>query len=133
MSRSQYGYELDQWDLIRWRGAVKSAIRGARGQLFLRDALTALDAMPDKRLIANALKDEDGEYCLMGAVAAHRGVEVSHLDPEEPEDVAAAMGIAPAMAQEIAEENDYRHYTPEKRYEEMRAWVVANLRKETPQ
>jgi hypothetical protein len=128
MNRSQYGYELDQWDLIRWRGAVMSAIRGKRGQSFLRDAVSALEAMPDKRLIAEALVDPDGEYCLMGAVAAHRGVDVSEIDPEEPEHVAATMGIAAAMAQEIAHENDYRHYTPEQRYEHMLAWVKAHLK-----
>lgn len=32
MSRSGYSEDLDMWDLIRWRGAVKSALRGKRGQ-----------------------------------------------------------------------------------------------------
>lgn len=57
MSRSGYSddYDGDNWDLIRWRGAVTSAIRGKRGQAFLREALAALDAMPEKQLIAGDL------------------------------------------------------------------------------
>ena len=31
MSRSGYEDGLEMWDLIRWRGAVASAIRGKRG------------------------------------------------------------------------------------------------------
>ena len=37
MSRSGYSDDLDNWDLIRWRGQVSSAIRGKRGQGFLRE------------------------------------------------------------------------------------------------
>jgi len=56
MSRSGYTEDNDdQWALIRWRGAVKSAMRGKRGQAFLRELLAALDAMSVKRLIANDL------------------------------------------------------------------------------
>jgi hypothetical protein len=56
MSRSGYTEECeDNWQTIRWRGAVKSAIRGKRGQAFLREMLAALDAMPEKRLIAGDL------------------------------------------------------------------------------
>ena len=56
MSRSGYvDGDDDQWASIRYRGAVKSAIRGRRGQAFLREMLAALDAMPEKRLIAGDL------------------------------------------------------------------------------
>jgi hypothetical protein len=56
MSRSGYCEDMDdQWAHIRWRGAVTSAIRGRRGQAFLREMLAALDAMPEKRLVAGAL------------------------------------------------------------------------------
>jgi hypothetical protein len=37
MSRSGYSDDLENWSLIRWRGAVASAIRGRRGQAFLRE------------------------------------------------------------------------------------------------
>lgn len=63
MSRSGYIDELDQWDLIRYRGQVASAIRGKRGQAFLRDLLAALDAMPEKRLIAGTFERDDGDMC----------------------------------------------------------------------
>ena len=42
----------------RWRGAVKSAINGKRGQQFLRELADALDAMPEKVLVAGALQAE---------------------------------------------------------------------------
>jgi hypothetical protein len=45
--------DIDQWASIRWRGAVKSAASGSRGQAFFRDLITALDAMPEKTLIAD--------------------------------------------------------------------------------
>lgn len=37
MSRSGYTDEDDIWAMIRWRGAVTSAIRGKRGQQALRE------------------------------------------------------------------------------------------------
>lgn len=56
MSRSGYtddGWddESAQWAAIRYAGALKSAVRGKKGQAFLRELLAALDAMPVKRLI----------------------------------------------------------------------------------
>lgn len=131
MSRSGYSDGLDQSELACWRGAVASAIRGRRGQAFLRDMLTALDAMPVKRLIPSALVAPDGECCAMGAVALARGLDVSGVDPSDPEHVSDAMGIARAMAQEIAYENDecgpYSGETAEQRWTRMRAWVVDSM------
>ena len=99
MSRSGYSDdEIDQWDLIRWRGAVKSAIRGKRGQAFLAEMLEALDAMPEKRLIANDLRDRDGEVCALGAVGVKRRMHLALLDPEERDRVAREFGIAQVIA-----------------------------------
>jgi hypothetical protein len=58
MSRSGFNLdgEYDQWACIRWQGAVKSAIRGKKGQAFLKELLSALDAMPEKKLIAEELE-----------------------------------------------------------------------------
>lgn len=132
MSRSGYSDDCDGWSLIRWRGAVESAIRGKRGQALLREMLAALDALPEKRLIAGELVNEGGECCALGAVALRRGLPVTGVDPEDREQVAALFDIAPALAAEIVFENDgdfsYRKVTPEQRFERMRAWVVANLR-----
>lgn len=63
---SRHGYTDscdDNFALIRWRGAAKSAIRGKRGQAFLRELLAALDAMPEKRLIARELVDDSQLDC----------------------------------------------------------------------
>lgn len=163
MSRSGYTEDCeDDWALIRWRGAVNSAIRGKRGQAFLREMLAALDVMPEKRLIAGNLvfdghpehmhprPAEDiivggdqlvtgcgevvriGDVCAMGAIAKARAIDVSNVDPYDSESVSGIMGIATAMAREIAWINDdegYRHETPEKRFERVRAWVASNIGK----
>lgn len=128
MSRSCYDDCCDGWDLIRWRGAVASAIRGKRGQQMLREMAAALDAMPEKRLIAERLEAE-GEVCAMGCLGKARAIDMSGIDPYEPEAVAKAFGIAPAMAQEIAFINDDwgRRATPEERWGIVRRWVSEQL------
>ncbi len=133
MSRSGYSEDLEQWDLIKWRGQVASAIRGKRGQKFLTDLLQALDSLPEKRLIADDLEDEDGEVCAIGALGKARGLDMSQIDPEEPEDVASAFGIAHQLAQEVAWMNDenYNRETPEERFIGMRKWIASLILTET--
>lgn len=130
MSRSNYSEDGDDGDypLALWRGAVISATRGKRGQTLLKEMLAAFDAMPVKRLIADALIDENGEPCAMGCVGRARGIDMSKIDPENPDQVAKAFGIAPALAREIAYENDddYR-ITPEVRFERVRKWVASQI------
>ena len=84
--------------------------------------------MPDKRLITGDL-EEGGDVCALGSVGKFRGVEMSGLDPGEPEEVAAAFKIAPALAREVVYMNDewYDVESPEKRWERMRAWAVSKL------
>lgn len=109
MNRSGYTDDFcdDNWALIRWRGAVASAIRGKRGQAFLRELLAALDAMPEKRLGANALReDATGDYCALGALGAARGMDIESITPDDRSDVADAFGVAEALAAEIMYEND---------------------------
>jgi hypothetical protein len=129
VSRSGYSEECDDlWALIRWRGAVASAIRGRRGQAFIEECLAALDALPEPRLESSVLVSETG-CCAMGAVAKHRGLDVSGVDPWDREQVASTFGIAEALAAEIAHENDngdwHRHDTPEQRFARVRAWLVS--------
>ena len=138
MSRSGYSDDCEGWDLIRWRGAVASAIRGKRGQEFLREMVAALDAMPDKRLFQEELKAEDGSVCAMGAVGERRGLDMSKVDPTERDDVAELFGISPALVAEIAYENDeyywmgtaesFKRETPEHRWERMRRWAEKHLK-----
>lgn len=128
MSRSGYHDDLDdEWALIRWRGAVASAIKGKRGQAFLREMIAALDALPEKCLVSQELATPAGEVCAMGAVCRARGVDVSEVDPDDYSTVAGVMGLSEAMVREIANENDERCLTPEQRWESMRKWAVAQL------
>ena len=50
MTRSGYDDcgDYSDWEIIQFRGAVASAIRGKRGQAFLKNMLVALDELPEK-------------------------------------------------------------------------------------
>lgn len=134
MSRSGYSDDCDGWALIRWRGAVKKAICGERGQAFLREMLAAFDAMPVKRLIEHEL-EKGGEVCAIGTVGAARGMRMDDIDSEDRETVAKRFGIAEALAAEIVFENDQdfdwhaddKKETPERRWSRMRAWVASQI------
>ncbi len=131
MSRSGYSEDVENWSLIRWRGAVKSAIRGKRGQAFLREALTAFDAMPSKMLIGNSFKTAEGCVCTLGAVGVARNLDMSAVWDGDQEGVAALFGLPRAMACEIMWENDEcgpYNETPEQRFQRMRSWIVSNLK-----
>ena len=130
MSRSGYTDDCEHINL--YRATVERAIRGKRGQALLKDMLAALDALPQKRLIAEALVTPDGECCALGAVAISRNLDVSKLDAMESADVGKAFNIAPALAAEIAYENDEGvgwgcAETPEERFVRIRAWVEAQI------
>ncbi|CAB4202263.1 hypothetical protein UFOVP1623_5 [uncultured Caudovirales phage] len=137
---ARHGYVDDdgdgeQWDLIRWRGAVKSALRGARGQSFLREMLIALDAMPEKRLVREELLNAEGEMCTLGVIGTQRGLDMTTIDPEDRDAVSAAFGIPLSMACEIMYENDDgrgHNETPERRWTRMRGWVAINILEEQP-
>ena len=119
MSRSGYVDDVeDNLAAGRWKAQVKSAIRGKRGQAFLRELAAAMDAMPVKELIANELVSAEGQCCTIGVVCKARGVDVSAVDPEEPEQVAVAVGISHQMAAEIEYLNDELGYRYEKVVEE---------------
>jgi hypothetical protein len=159
MSRSGYTGETDDnWCSICWRGAVASAIRGRRGQAFLREMLAALAALPAPRLIKNDFSTE-GEVCALGAVARSRGLDVTTwMDRDDPyfgewinmtegfswyltlppsdaevnrDRVVADLAIPNALACEIMYENDegtWREETPEQRFARVRAWIEGHLR-----
>lgn len=135
MSRSEYSDNFDdRWGL--WRGAVMSAIRGQRGQAFLRELLVALDAMPDKRIIRHSFS-EAGAYCTLGVIGAQRGVAMPHItDPDDYSEgeirrkASRLLHIAPAMAAEIMFKNDEDgewNETEEDRWLRMRSWVYVNI------
>lgn len=129
MSRSGYSDDCD--NLALWRGAVESAIRGKRGQQLLRELAEAMDAMPVKELITDALV-EDGAYCALGVVGAKRGIDMTGIDPHEPDQVSKAFNIANALAQEIEFVNDDdfgldHGETPAQRWTRVRKWVAEQI------
>lgn len=152
MSRSGYSDDCEQWDLIRWRGQVASAIRGKRGQAFLLEMWKAMQALPVHRLTANELENEyDGAVCAIGSVGKARGVDMSNLDPEDYGAIASAFGIPHQLAREIMYMNDewdagryveaagpvrnpwhrvvvFVPANPERRFERMKKWIEDNLR-----
>jgi hypothetical protein len=147
MSRS--GYNDGCWDddnnihMINYRGAVKSALEGKRGQAFLQEMLEAMAAHPVKELIAGDLVGvghvtcshwglfETTSACALGTVALKRGLDVSKLDPDDYASVAATFGISEAMAREIMFENDeagyWRTLTDAARFDHVRRWIEATL------
>lgn len=133
MSRSGYSEDCDGWALIRWRGAVNSAIKGKRGQILLAEMAAALDAMPEKRLISDELISKDGEVCALGSIAKCKSLNVEEVDPYDFTKVAALFNIAEALAREIAFINDDGYgETPEARWTRMRNWVEAEILDKTP-
>lgn len=132
MSRSGYSYDgdVDPWAMIRWRGQVASAIKGKRGQAFLRELIEALDALPEKRLIAHELR-QGAEVCAVGAVGVKRGVDLESLDVENYDAIADVFGVARQLIQEIEWMNDEGapwEDTPERRWSRVRAWAASQLR-----
>jgi hypothetical protein len=135
MSRSGYSDDIDNtWELIRYRGAVKSALRGKRGQAFLKELLADLDALPEKRLAPNEFQ-ANGEMCTLGVIAKARDIDLSYITEDNYDfdvgtKVAKRLGISEAMAREIMYMNDEGYYgieTPEYRFNRMRNWVLGNI------
>lgn len=137
MPMSRSGYTDDPENLAVWRGRVASATRGKRGQAFFRALIAALDAMPEKRLIVGEL-EAGGEVCAIGALGRARGIDMTNIDPECPEQVAPLFNIAECLAQEVVYMNDeywdYHYvgntrteYTPEERWQKMRRWVAEQI------
>jgi hypothetical protein len=140
---SRHGYsddgDYDQWASIRWRGQVASAFRGARGQAFLREAIQALEDLPEKKLAPGSFAEaSDGQpnFCTLGAVGRKRGLDMSHLqamaedEDDTSADAGAAFGIARAMAAEIMFYNDEygpHNETDEQRWHRMHRWLSRQL------
>lgn len=128
MSRS--GYVEDCENINLYRQAVHLAIVGRRGQAFLRELERALLDLPHRRLITDELVTREGECCAIGAVALLRGQDMSDVDAEDPDSVAAEFGIASSLAAEIEYMNDEEcsGESPEQRYDRMLQWVQSNIK-----
>ena len=68
----------------------------------------------------------------MGSVGVRRGIDMSKLDPEDPEGIAGAFGIADQLVREIEYMNDEAYWgqSPEGRWQHRREWAEKQLRKE---
>ena len=120
---SRHGlYEMDDWSVEeilqhgRYRGRVASALRGKRGQAFLRNLIAALEAMPiDKReLAADSFVASDGCMCALSATLNHKGLpQPDDIDFDDCDDIDTAidhaahyLNIAEVLAREVIWEND---------------------------
>lgn len=132
MTRSGYCDDFDPGDnpvCLLWPSIVKRAIKGKRGQSFLRKLADAMDAMPEKVLIANDLVNEEGDCCTIGVFYKANDIPTD-VDIDDPEEVGARVNISRAMAAEIEYMNDEwvgSHEKPEDRWERMRKWVTNQL------
>lgn len=134
-------WDYGRWSL--WEQATTRAIEGKRGQAALADLEAALLALPEPRLIESYLA-KDGEVCAVGALVLANRVAAGEsrasvmaelelaTDPEDDcgADHTACIGakhgrMAYAMAWRIAELNDedLRGRSPEKRFQQVLAWV----------
>ncbi len=154
MSRSGLSDDCDeQWMEALWRGRVRSASRGKRGQKFYRELLGALDAMPVKELHAEVFDDSmEGKVCALGALCRVRHIDVVDADPDDDriaEELAIKLDVSDCLTRTVIWENDegghdrfiaLKHEalhgqwsarvleSPWDRWQRMRAWVAGNIR-----
>jgi len=130
VNRSGYHDDIDDQDLNLYRGRVARTMKGKRSQEFLRELADAMDAMPEKILIANELVDSVGDCCTIGVVCKSRGIEVAEVDPMDPDAVGKLVDISRTLAAEIEFENDdgsFHGEDPAKRWVRMRKWVADQI------
>ena len=112
-------------------------------------------ALPEKRLIKDALTDDHGGVCAIACYAKYKGVDLSKFDPEdESDEVGVAAGMPRLVSWQIVALNDItlavvwevaegpiqrghgvykggipliRDMTPEERYERVLVWVREHL------
>lgn len=149
MSRFDDDYEEDfPNQAALWRANVERAIKGKRGQAFLKELEEALLALPEKKLIEGRVC-EMGKVCAMGALALKRRMSTGEkiedalrwLGDEAPMEsyayeTAAFMEkhfkVLQCLSFEVAYTNDERRQkdpTEEARYEKVLAWVRENIAK----
>ena len=132
-------YDYEPWMEGQAAGAMRSAIRGRRGQQLLRDLIAGLDALPVPELAAGALEDpETGCVCALGAVRLQRGAEAVPLsfDLDDPDidwrDLAKPFDISETLAHAVISQNEYSskrndEQSRRRRWQSVRAWAVGNL------
>jgi hypothetical protein len=139
MTRLYYDDDCNPSEEGLRQGWLRSAIRGQRGQRFLRDLVAALDALPAPELSSGSLEDpETGCCCAFGAVRRFRGPENVRLcfHPEEedmtPDSLAEPFGVPETLAWAVVQANEEMssgntERDRRRRWAEVRAWAVCNL------
>lgn len=160
MGRSGYSeYDGDdaesQWAYIRARGATASALRGHRGQRFLRRLAEALDSMPVKALCriptasdgpldtktwkripppgADRLGLPDGRVCVLGAIVRASGGNSAEVDATDHDGLGRMLDIAPRIVRELEWMNDDRYADvgdDAARWKYLREWVSEHINTE---
>lgn len=134
MSRSGYSDDYEEEynnACFLYMQAVQNAIKGKRGQRFLRDLIAALDALPEKKLIHGDL-ELDGMFCALGSIGKARGLDMRGMDTTDHRALGKTFGIARSMAQEIMFQNDddFNYVgteTEAQRWARMRQWATDQL------
>jgi hypothetical protein len=132
-------YDYEPWMEGQAAGALRSAIRGRRGQQLLHDLIAGLDALPVQELAAGALEDPGtGCVCALGAVRLQRGADAVPLrfDPTDPDadwrDLAEPFDISETLANAVVSQNECcdknnDEYSRRQRWQSVRDWAVRNL------
>lgn len=128
MGRHGYSSDLEPLSLGRWRAQIASATRGKRGQAFFRALIDALDAMPEKRLVADDLQKQDGSVCALGCLGKARGVDLRSVVTEDWDKLGELFDIAPQLAQEVMYINDELAHRDEDRWRIVRDWAAKQIR-----
>jgi hypothetical protein len=129
------GYSEDEdfpGQFALYQANCRRSIKGKEGQAVLRELEQALLALPAKRLIADELRNAEGEVRAVGALAKYRGVEKTEADPEDMEEVGVELGMPRLVAWKVVCLNDIElggygyglvSVTPEERYVKVLEWV----------
>lgn len=123
---------------ILWEANQERSLKSRKGQLALRRLEAALLALPEPKLIADAI-EADGLVCGLGALAKHENYQGSLALPEAswndwgsgPEIENAMLALAEALdvpklvaiAIIYNNDNDFCVRTPEDRYSYLLKWV----------
>lgn len=125
MSESEYS----DAHLGLYHANVERAIRGKRGQEFLRELKAALESLPKKALISGFMEHDD-MVCALGAVGKARGMnDLERFNDSGTYALSKSLGITQTLATVIIYQNDYcaKMMMPNVRYDAMLYWVERNI------
>lgn len=112
-------------------------LHAKRTQKKLRDFVSALLAIPERRLIKDAIC-KNGEVCAVAAFASYRGVLNKSLDWEgdeyETRELGERAGLGSMISWEVGYMNDETFYrlTPEQRWQAFYEWACKLVRWNLP-